>query len=82
MPDQHWYQQSLVTPEVLEVNIRVGLIPAQDHVQVLAEMKDPVSGVLVAQWSTHHETMHRLPRVLDDARRRIDAWLADAVEPF
>lgn len=82
MSDQEWYQQALTAPEVLEVNIRVGLIPSQDHVQVLAEMKDPTTGILIAQWSNPHATMHRLPRVLDDARRRVDAWIGDAAEPF
>lgn len=81
MPDE-WYQQALTPPEVLEVNIRVGVIPETDHCQVLAEMKDPRTGVLLAQWSCPHATMHRLPRVLDDARRHLDAWLGDACEPF
>lgn len=77
-----WYQQTLTSPEVLEVNIRVGVIPSVDHVQVLAEMKDPRTGVLLAQWSSPHGTMHGLSRLLDNARGRVDAWLADAVEPF
>ena len=78
----NWYQQALTPPDVLEINLRVGVIPSQDHVQVLAEMKDPTTGVLVAQWSMPHTTMRGVVDVLDHARRRIDAWLADAVEPF
>lgn len=77
-----WYQQALTPPDVLEVNLRVGLIPSQDHLQVLAEMKDPTTGVLVAQWSMPHTTMRELPRALERAVEKIDGWLADACEPF
>lgn len=77
-----WYQQHLTDPMVLEVNIRVGVIPSEDHVQLLAEMKDPTTGVMIAQWSHPHGTMHQLPRLLDDARRRVDAWLGEHAEPF
>lgn len=77
-----WYQQSLTSPEVLEVNIRVGLIPAQDHAQVLAEMKDPRTGVLVGQWSSHHVTMHDLPHAVETAMDRVWSWIDDACEPF
>ena len=77
-----WYQQQLTPPNVLEVRLRIGIIPSQDHVQVLAEMKDPVTGVQVAMWLTAHTTMHQLPRVLDAARAKIDEWLGDAAEPF
>lgn len=78
----NWYQQALTSPEVLEVNIRVGLIPTQDHAQVLAEMKDPTTGVLVAQWSTPHAAMRDVEQLLADATRRALAWIDDACEPF
>lgn len=81
MPD-NWYQQALTPPDVLEVHLRVGLIPSQDHLQVQAEMVDPVTGVQVAMWSRPHTTMRGIDAALDAARERIDAWLADAVEPF
>lgn len=82
MPTSEWYQQALTPATVLEVNVRVGIIPSQDHVQVLAEMKDPTTGVLVAQWSMAHTTMWELPHALDRAREKIDGWLAAGVEPF
>lgn len=77
-----WYQQALVSPEVLEVNIRVGLIPSQDHVQVLAEMKDPTTGVLLAQWSRHHVTMRDVTNAIVDAMAQANGWIEAACEPF
>jgi hypothetical protein len=77
-----WYQQALTPPDVLQINVRVGLIPSQDHVQALAEMVDPTTGVQVAMWAHPHTTMREVDRVLDEMRRRIDGWLSDAVEPF
>lgn len=82
MTDSEWYQQALVSPTVLEVNIRVGVIAEQDHVQVLAEMKDPTTGVLLAQWARHHVTMHGLAQALVDAMAHANGWIAAAVEPF
>lgn len=82
MTDTEWYQDALISPEVREVRLRVGLIPSTDHVQVMAEMLDPMTGVLLAQWSCPHGTMHSLPRMLDRARSKIDEWLGDAAEPF
>lgn len=77
-----WYQQALTSPTVLEVNIRIGVIPDQDHAQVLAEMKDPTTGVLLAQWSTPHSSMRDVWRGIERAMEKATEWLADAAEPF
>lgn len=79
---KNWYQQTLTTPTVLEVNIRLGVIPEQDHAQVMAEIVDPTTGVLLGQWSTHHAAMRDVPRLLVDAMDRATRWLDDAIEPF
>lgn len=81
MPDE-WYQQALTPPEVIEVNIRIGVIAQQDHAQVLAEAKDPMTGVLIAQWSRPHTTMHGLGRAIDAAVARAIDWIGEEVEPF
>lgn len=82
MSDSEWFQEVLVTPEVREVNIRIGVVPSQDHVQVLAEMKDPMNGVLLAQWSRPHAPMRDVERAIADATARAVAWIEDASEPF
>lgn len=81
MPSE-WYQQALTSPAVLEVNIRVGLIPSQDHLQVLVEMSDPTTSVLLAQWSRPHSTMRDAERAIDDAMAKAIRWIEDACDPF
>lgn len=77
-----WYQQALTPAEVLELNIRIGVIPSQDHVQVLVELKEPTTGVLVGQWSRPHATLREQADVIDWALVKARAALADHTEPF
>lgn len=77
-----WYQQALTPAEVLEMNIRVGSIPSQDHVQALVELKDPTTGVMLGQWSRPHATMRDLPDLLAWALRVAQQALEDRAEPF
>lgn len=81
MNDQ-WYQQAITPPTVMEVNLRVGVIPETDHAQVLVEAKDPTTGILLGQWSHPHTTMHGLGRVLDRALAKAIEFLDVEVEPF
>lgn len=80
--DSSWYQQTLTPPEVLEINVRVGLIPSQDHAQVLAEIKDPRTGILIGQWSHPHVGLSGLPEVLDTLPRRLVGWVDEHASPF
>lgn len=82
MTDDTWYQQALTPPTVLEVNIRIGVIKEQDHAQVLAEIKDPMSGILIGQWSRPHTSMHGLGRAIDTAVAKAIGWIDAEVEPF
>jgi hypothetical protein len=68
-----WYQQQLTPATVLECNIRVGVIPEQDHVQVLVELKDPVTGIQLGMWTKPHGGMCSL-------RTRIAWACAQAIE--
>lgn len=77
-----WYQQALTPPEVFELNIRIGVIPSQDHVQALVELKDPMTGVLIGQWSWPHTTLRRQADAIDWAAEKARAALADQSEPF
>jgi hypothetical protein len=80
--NDEWFQQSLTPPRVLEVNIRIGIIPEQDHAQVLAEMKDPTTGIQIAMWSAPHVGCRNLWSALDEAVRKAGVWMADEVDPF
>jgi hypothetical protein len=77
-----WYQEALVPPEVVEVRIRLGVIPTTDHAQVLVEVLNPVTGVLIAQWSAPHQRLREWPSLLELATHKADELLGAAVEPF
>jgi hypothetical protein len=77
-----WYQQSLTPPDVLEVRIRLGVIPATDHVQVQVDLYDPMTSILVGQWSKPHGALATWPAMLDEAAAKAHQMLGDAVEPF
>jgi hypothetical protein len=82
MGTNEWYQQSLTPPDVVEVNIRIGVVPSADHAQVLAEAKDPTTNIQIAMWSSPHITMHGLGRAVDTAVAKALAWIGEEVEPF
>jgi hypothetical protein len=77
-----WYQQALIAPQVLEGVIRLGLIPAQDHGQWLVELKDPTTGVLIAQASKHAFRMPDFERELDLAAGKLAGLVGTHVQPF
>lgn len=77
-----WYQQALTPPEVIELRIRIGIIPESDHCQALAELIDPISGALVAQWSVAHAPADSWSHMLDTATAKGREQLESAIEPF
>lgn len=77
-----WYQQQLTPPDVLELNVRIGVIPSQDHIQVLVELKDPVTGVLLGQWSRPHGALREQGAFVEWALDKAREALADQTEPF
>jgi len=79
---RNWYQQTLTQPEVLELNARLGVIPQTDHLQVLVELKDPTTGVLLGQWSRPHGRMRDLETFVDWVGRTMLRAVDDAVGPF
>ena len=82
MPQPEWYQQALTPPDVLQANVRIGVIPSRDHVQVLAELIDPVSGIQIAQWSSPHRRVIDLHEAVAEAYGKVVAWLDEAIDPF
>lgn len=77
-----WYQQALTPPEVVELRIRLGVIVDTDHAQVLSEVYEPLTGVLVAQWSIPAARADSWSALLDQAVEKARQQLADAIEPF
>ena len=77
-----WYQQSLTPPEVIELRLRLGVIPERDHVQAMVELVDPMTGVQVAQWSAPHVQVDRWMDLLEEAYAKARHYVAGAIEPF
>lgn len=77
-----WYQQALTPPEVIELTIKVGVIPESDHCQAWVELKDPVANVLVGSWSSAHARWDTWPHMLDTATAKAAELLGRSVEPF
>lgn len=77
-----WYQQSLTPPEVIEVRLRLGVVPERDHVQALVELIDPMTGIQIAQWSAPHVPVDRWMDLLEEAAAKARQQLGDALEPF
>lgn len=77
-----WYQQHLTPPQVIEVNIRIGLVPEGKHAQAMVELTDPTTGILVAQWSNPHVHSDNWLDLIDQAASKAAEMVAVAHEPF
>lgn len=80
-----WIQQALVPPEVYEFRLRIGVIPGQDHVQVMAEALDPTDGRLMEQASAPHVGLADLEQASTRLYERLLSWatsVRDAQDPF
>lgn len=77
-----WYQQVLTPPEVVEVRIRLGLVPETDHAQVLVEIFDPVTGVQQGMKSIPHDRLANYSHLLKWATDVAEEWVASTIEPF
>jgi len=82
MPTEPWYQAALFDAQVLELNVRLGVIPSVGHVQALAELKDPTTDRLIAQWSAPHATMDDLHSVWFETCQQARLMLQDELEAF
>lgn len=68
-----WFQEQLFAPTVAEAHLIIGVVPDSDHGQVQIEIRDPMSGILIAlkSWphvplfNTRRTTMAALVDLLD-----------------
>lgn len=77
-----WYQQALTPPDVVELRIRLGLVPERGHAQALVELVDPTTSVQIAQWSAPHVHLDAWQALLEEAVQRGRQYIADSIEPF
>jgi hypothetical protein len=77
-----WYQQTLTPPDVVELRLRLGLVPERDHAQVMVELLDPMTSVQIAQWSIPHVPLARWQAALEEAVQKAQEYVGDTIEPF
>lgn len=73
-----WQQTLLAPPPVLEVRVRLGFIPGEDHGRWMIEALDPQGGELLAMASRPHFPLHDAGDALAEVGRR----LYDILEPL
>ena len=76
--DLHWTQGVLMRPELLEVRLRVGLIPADDHIRLQLEVLNPSTKELYAMHSIPHRRIHEL----DHEMQRMGTRLQDSFDQY
>lgn len=77
-----WYQQQLTAPDVLECNVRIGLVPDAEHAQAMVELRDPVTNILIAQWSSPHVHSDQWLSLVELAVGKAVRFIGDAFDPF
>lgn len=77
MPE--WVQASLMAQEILEVTIQLGVVVEGDHLQCQVELRNPVDGVLLDLWSTHHLRLDRWQHMMLTVMQQVEQMVADQV---
>ena len=75
-------QTTLLPPEALETQLRIGVVGAADHVQVQVEVRDAGSGELLALWSQPHAPYAELAPVIERAAREAVDMTREIAGPF
>jgi hypothetical protein len=80
-PFDSWAQQVLVPPDVLEVRLRLGLIPYDHHGRWLCEVIDPTNRELLAMASMPHFDLRSWEQEAAGAFNRLCASVEDFLNP-
>jgi hypothetical protein len=72
-------QASLMAQEILEMTIKIGVVVEGDHLQAQIELRNPVDGVLLDLWSTHHARLERWEHLLMTVSQQAEQMVADQV---
>lgn len=77
-----WFEQVLFASEVVEINVRIGLIRDRQHGQWLVEVKDPTDGRLIDMQSCPHFDLARWGEVMAEVASEIRQAVGDQIQPF
>lgn len=76
IPDQvTWCQETLAPPSTVEITLRIGVVSADMHAQVQAEIRQPKTGELLGMWSIHHFDVSLLRSVLEQTITEMFGWM-------
>lgn len=76
-----WTQVLMLPPDVIELRLRLGFIPADNHGRWQIEVLDPQSNELLALHSQPHFALHDLERVLGEVGARLGVLLDGIANP-
>lgn len=81
-PSVSWVQLSIEPPPVIEISLKVGLVPSSEHAQIQLEARDATRGELIAMTSWPHVDMWTLEARLKDALVELEVLVAGYAGPF
>lgn len=79
--DEEFVQTVLFPPTAVEIRVRVGLLPADDHVRALIEVVDPIEGTLLALRSFWHKRASDVGYWPTWIERTVEEVLAPILDP-
>lgn len=77
-----WQQLGLFEPDCFEVRMRIGVVPAGNHVQVLVEALDPRTKELFAMSSIPHHHLTNVWVAVAAGYAEVLRFLEEHLEPF
>lgn len=75
-------QGTLLPPEAVTATLRVGIVGAGDHLQVLLEVRSATDGTLLAMEALSHAPISQLSARVDEWAQRLVRAVRPHVLPF
>lgn len=77
-----WEQLTMTQPEVVEITLRVGLVPREDHCQIMLEWRDPRTDKLLGCETRPHVGLGQMDDAIANAVDRLLSVSARFAQPF
>lgn len=80
--DLSWRQEALFPPLMVEGTLRLGVVPADDHLRWQIEVSDPATKELIAMQSAWGRSLRGTQVLTAEPVNRLEQLLADYVEAY
>jgi hypothetical protein len=77
-----WEQLSLLPYEVVEIELRVGIVVESDHLQWQFTVRDPAAKTLLGMLSSPHVSLASWPRHARTIASQLEELIGNNVHPF